>query len=259
MLYADKESNIIDLFHSVSAHEIALIPESTQSEAVLKCVWDETLWQEWTDSSAKDAPTPDFFNDTEKLMMEVMRVDDHGRKKKGTIINPTYMRERELEHELRESGLIDENSGEQKIIINAITELPTEEDHNYRFYFENFRRTVEHHRNKIDNYQRNHPGYKLIFFVFDESSAYFEADLPHKHVASREIVSGHPHYYFMDKRFIDIIKDAGADFFVWYAPFKLLLSDEGKIDLPKACVFDCKDDLMPLIEYDMNKMVSAEA
>ena len=97
------------------------------------------------------------------MMLEVMRVDDHGFKKKGKIINQSLAREHMVERELREAGILDQFPNLKSIIINADSGLPTEEDHNYCFYYDNFRRTLEHHKSKIGNYRMNHPGYKTIF------------------------------------------------------------------------------------------------
>lgn len=103
-----------------------------------------------------------IFCDEFSLMMDVMRVDDHGFQKQGNIINPTLAKEHQLENELRDKG-IHNMFPNASLTINANLGLPTEEDHNYRFYRDNFARTVSNHIKKIPNYQNNHPGYKLIF------------------------------------------------------------------------------------------------
>lgn len=41
-----------------------------------------------------------------------------------------------------------------ELIINAHTNLPTDEDHNYQYYYKNFTRVVEHHKKSIDLYKR---------------------------------------------------------------------------------------------------------
>ena len=35
------------------------------------------LWKTWIDASSKNALPPDFYNNKFKLMMDVMRIDDH--------------------------------------------------------------------------------------------------------------------------------------------------------------------------------------
>lgn len=49
------------------------------------------------------------------------------------------------------------------IFINARTELPSELDHNYIFYYKNFNRIIEKHVKSIDLYRKNHPNFKIIF------------------------------------------------------------------------------------------------
>ena len=112
--------------------------------------------------------------------MEVMRVDDHAfMNEKGVLINPVNMRESKIQKEMRER--IKEAQPEAdldsiKIVVNAVTDLPSTEDHNYQFYCANFQRALEKHIKKILLYRSNHPDKKLIFFVFDESTAYVQVD-----------------------------------------------------------------------------------
>ena len=65
-------------------------------------------------------------------------------------------------------------------------------------YCKGFERTVKKHIGKIENYRNNHPGYKLIFFVFDESSGiYFE---------NEGNDAGRLHFHFLDNKFINVFK-----------------------------------------------------
>ena len=137
MLFAEKESNLIDHFQMLETNEILLLPESEELENVVSSILNSELWKKWIDSSAKDAPPPDFYSDELGLMMEVMRVDDHGFKKKGKIINPTYEKEHKLENELRQVCFLSNFPNAQLQVI-ADSGLPTEQDHNYNYYFENF-------------------------------------------------------------------------------------------------------------------------
>ena len=68
-----------------------------------------------------------------------------------------------------------DNFPNTNFIVNAITDLPTEKDHNYSWYKESFERVLNEHNKKVELYKKNHPGYKIIFFVFDESTLYFES------------------------------------------------------------------------------------
>ena len=83
MLFAEKESNLIELFRILKTEEILLLPTVDETEYICQSLLNTRRWEKWIDSSAKDAPPPDFYNDNEQIMMDVMRVDDHGFKKHG--------------------------------------------------------------------------------------------------------------------------------------------------------------------------------
>lgn len=257
MLFAEKEANIIESFQMLNSTEILLLPETDAVESILSSIIDIQKWKLWTDSSNKSAPPPDFYCDSMKLMMEVMRVDDHGYKKKGKITNPTLVREHQIEKELREKGILD-MSPHATLFINAVTDLPTVEDHNYLYYRANFARTVAEHTKKIPNYRKNHPGYQLIFFVFDESSMYFEVEEENKVIKQGEQFAGFPHKWLIDADFLSAFENSGVDYLIWFTPYKWVERMNPPLELPKACVFDCKNMILDRQEYDPKHMMSAE-
>lgn len=254
MLFAEKESNLINDFQRLETNKIFLVTETDEVKSLVTSILDFDMWAKWVDYSAENI-TPDFYSDELGLMMEVMRVDDHGFKKKGNIINPTYDREHQIEKELREAGILDRFPNAE-LHITANTGLPTEQDHNYKYYYQNFKRTVEKHIKQISQYKENHPKHKLIFFVFDESSAYLEdvCDIPRNEL----IISGKPHMYMFDKVFVDVFRDADIDYFIWFAPYKRFECIEPHFELPKACVYKIGDPLPAEYKYDPIKMVSSE-
>lgn len=261
MYYLDSEKLIIEDFQLVEEEVICLFDENEEVIQVLESIHNQDKWKLWTESAGKSDPPPDFYSDAYKYMMEVMRVDDHSHKnKKGKIVNPTNSHIRELEREILQSETM-ESLPNAKLIINASTDLPTDEDHNYDYYYKNFVRVLEHHKERVDLYKRNHPNYKMIFFIMDESSAYIQVKKMNNIKRERkvgEMVLGQPHFYFMDKNFIKVFKDSDIDYLIWYAPFKLINSSVGKLDLPKVCVFDVKKSKFQCQEYDTNCMVSME-
>lgn len=194
-------------------------------------------------------------------MMDVMRVDDHSYKnKKGKVVNPTNSHIRDVEKEIIQSGIM-ELCPNAELIINAHTNLPTDEDHNYQYYYKNFTRVVEHHKKSIDLYKKNHPNYKVIFFIMDESSAYFVAEniedaTKEKHIG--DMILGRPHFHFWDKNFIRVFENSSIDYLIWYTPFKYVNSSIGKLDLPEVCVFNIKEPIKQCMEYDEKHMISAE-
>lgn len=107
-------------------------------------------------------------------MMDVMRIDDHEYiSPKGKVVNE----ERKLESQAFADIKKDEQFKDfqpSQIFVDIHSDLPTDEDHNFTRYKKSFWRTIENHKKKIPNYKKNHLGYKVIFFVFDESSAYCE-------------------------------------------------------------------------------------
>lgn len=261
MYYLDSEKVIIKLFQSVEPEAVYFPIENEETIKVFESIHNQEYWKQWIESAGKTDPPPDFFSDTYMYMMDVMRVDDHSYKnKKGKVINPTNSHIREVEKEIMQSGIL-EMCPNAELMINAFTDLSTNEDHNYKYYYKNFARIVEHHEKRIDIYKKNHPNYKLIFFLMDESSAYFEVenmDDVTKERQAGEMVLGRPHFHFMDKNFIRVFDHSDIDYLIWYSPFKLINSSKGKLDLPEVCVFDIKRPVRQYMEYDENYMMSAE-
>lgn len=234
----DKETEIIEIFQETTRLPLFYPHWSWQLWKVYTSIHNSRKWKNWKNSSRKSDPPPDFYCDELKLMMDVMRVDDHEFiSKKGKIVNPTRTRESDLIQELRDKGLvINENT---KIFLNVDTKLEGEEDHNYQFYKNAFSRIISNHKRSIRLYKENHPGYKVIFFVFDESSAYFE--VPDKAAAIEAgFFSGRPHNHFLDHSFLSNILDSEIDYFVWYAPYKLLHTSRGSFFWPPIAIFDVK-------------------
>lgn len=259
--YFDKETNIIACFQNVECSSVYFPFETDDAVRVFQSIHDANQWENWIDSSAKDAPPPDFYNDKFQYMMDVMRVDDHARKNhKGKQYNPTLAHDNELFKEIKESGILEKVSDDNLHIIGH-TQLPTIEDHNYLYYRKNFKRVVGGHKQKISLYRKNHQGYKVIFLICDEASAYFQVEENYNYIkepALGDIVLGRPHLYFQDKAFLECFIESEIDYLIWYTPYKFLNSTIGVIDLPKVCVFDltCKD--YKGIEYCEKYMISSE-
>ena len=258
MNYFDDEKEIIEWFQDVERSSVCFLTENKDVVELFESIHNEDKWRLWTNSCGKSDPPPDFYCDELKLMMDVMRVDDHAHKnKKGKLINPTNSRESTIQRELKESGILENFPNVKKIIVNAITDLPTEEDHNYKFYKNNFIRTVEEHKRKLELYKQNHPGHKVIFFVLDESSAYFEAENEEQKIVSGMQVKGTPHAWFLDKSFLQVFENSGIDYFIWYAPFKQehLFCD---LVFPEVAIYDARQTIRESIDYNIAKMVSLE-
>jgi hypothetical protein len=192
-------------------------------------------------------------------MMEVMRVDDnaHFDKLTGKLINPIRAREHELIKSRTDEGVFKEFPQDCNLFITANTQLPTEDDHNYLFYRDNFIRVIKKHQERIVSYTQNHPGYKLIFFVFDESTAYIK--LANGRAKSSINMNGQIHFWWLDEVFINSIEDLEIDFLIWMAPYKKANIKGGiNVDLPETCIYDVRNMKLQTIAYPERRMVSAE-
>lgn len=261
MNYFDNEENILEWFRSTFEQHVLFPIENKECIDLFLSLSDEKQYHEWINSSGKGDSPPDFYNPKTNMMMEVMRVDDHGHiVGNGNYINPVNQRESEIQRELRESGFLDMFPNVKSVIVNAVTDLPEKEDHNYGFYLENFKRTVQKHIKSIPLYRKNHPGYKVVFFVLDESCGYVIAD--NEEAVEREFKRGemfycYPYICFMDKRFVEVFKGTDIDYLVWYTPFKHFESDMP--ELPTVCIYDVKKmDLFEYENYPENLIVSTE-
>lgn len=257
----DNEIEIIKALQSIDTKEVLLLPENdTSAEQIYLSVLQK--WEKWTNSSGKSDPPPDFFCDELGLMMDVMRIDDHGHIgcNGKSIINPTLQRESEVMRELREKGGFEIFPNAKPYLI-VDTKLPTDEDHNYNFYRDNFNRVVSAHIRKIPNYKANHPGLKTIFLVFDEASPYFERLETHTVRRVGDVESGKPHLWFEDDAFVSLIKDSDIEYLIWFTPYKYCdMFDAGCrwIKLPKVTVINTKSINSPFIQYKTSNMVSTE-
>lgn len=260
MTFYEKEKNLIEMLQDVPYYNTVLLPRGIKTRMLYSKIHNKLKWKRhWIDSSAKDALPPDFYSDKYKLMIEVMRVDDHGFKKNGKYRNPTYEREQMLENEIRKYVDNERIFNSLEIFIVPNTGLPTEEDHNYKFYTENFQRTIGKHKKKIAKYKENHPGHKMIFYVFDESSAYFLAeDKNVKTPKPGEVVAGRAHFFWRDKAFLKVFMDSEIDYLIWFTPFKKIVTVGPYVDWPKVYFFDCKKGVENLLDYDVERMVSVE-
>lgn len=249
----DNEIKIIEFMSGTIKKEICILTKDDEKsrdecyENILKKIIDEDYFKEnWINSTKSDLP-PDFYNDSDNMMMEVMRFDDHSKNGKS---NPMLEKENQI------MIMLKEKFPNADIFINAPIELPTDKDHSYTMYFKGFERTVKKHIGKIENYRNNHPGYKLIFFVFDESSGiYFENE-------GNDV--GRLHFHFLDNKFINVFKGEDIDYLIWASPYKYNFDMNGNIDysMPKMVIYDMKNFLnnnkIQLLYYDDSKMKSSE-
>lgn len=242
MKTTDNENFILENFRMVSKRETLLLGNVFTCAKIRASLVNYFKRTHWIDSSAKNAPPPDFYNNKLKIMMDVMRIDDNAYvDKNGKVQNPIAKKETEY---LKQYFGHDYKTVRNDISCHIVVSsgLPTHQDHNFARYFDNFKRVFEKHNRKIDNYKKNHPGYKTIFFIHDESTGYIEVE-DKKFIKETplqgEVSRGRPHFPFSDKRFLDVIKESQVDFVVWYMPYKLIRLQNGQIfPHPKCAIIE---------------------
>lgn len=235
MNHYDDEENVIDNLQSIPFRRIFFIKPRAETFKFFFSLKFERKFKNWINSSSKDALPPDFYSKKYKFMLEVMRTDDY-REGNNSPNALESKRVKEVEDMLRANG--SPSLKESNIRMFIIPDMSKASENGYGLYVENFKRIVQKHVNKIENYRINHPGYKLGFLIFDEAPAYFEPFDKKIKPKAGEAVRGWPHLYFRDKNLVDSFCNVDVDFIIWITPFKDL---PGNIHfLPKICVFDMK-------------------
>lgn len=261
MITVNDEDFILELFRNLFWNEKYFFDNSLSAKLIVLSIRNHFLKKNWINSSKKNDPPPDFYNKKHKLMMDVMRVDDHAFvDEKGKVQNLVLKKENDMAVEMFGKNYRHERPDFTCITVGT-SGLPAKEDHNYDRYYKNFERVINKHKEKIRIYKQNHPGYKTIFFIFDESSAYCEAkDKKYFDVSANSLLEGKPHFFFFDRIFVDIIKESNTDFVIWFAPYKLIdqVTPNG-VKMPKCVIFNTKKiKSNKLIDYKYDLMLSLE-
>lgn len=254
----DIELNILEDIHELDSDQCFIFSDEEGSDNYLKTakIIDDILNDEylnkWVDNTKSQLP-PDFINEEDSLLMEVMRIDDHSQDGKK---NPNLSRQRSM---LKEAETMKEMfPNAKRFFMNAVTDLPTDEDHNYKNYYSSFQRTVRKHLSKLEGYKKNHPNKKMIFLVADETSGiYFESITKNDKYAY-----GKPHLVFLDRRFINEFINSDLDYLILYCPYNHFNTIEKHKSLPQLTIFDIKNmknnKCVPIYDYDEARMISSE-
>lgn len=256
----DKEERIINDFQDLKRKEIGMDPLNFKNLRLYRCIHNKRKWTKWIDTSAENDLPPDFYNDNLKLMMDVMRIDDHAYvDEKGRVINRHNECESKLiEKLISKNEMFKEIAEKGNLFITPDSGLRGYEDHNYNFYVNNFKRVVSKHIKKINKYKKNHPGFKTIFFIFDESSPYMkliDCEAPQK---PGDLMHGDLHQWWRDSNMLNVIKDSNIDYLIWMTPYKLFNSIE-KVRYQLGMIYEVsKIDFNNLMRYEMDELVSME-
>lgn len=265
MITLNDESFLVDRLRCEDFSKIIGVGNVENCKHIAETLFIDAKFKFWIESSKKSDPPPDYYSDKYNLMMDVMRVDDCAYiNEKNQVINKTLQAENLKIKEVKQ--FFPENNNITMLVsVNSHPGLTTYEDHNYKRYYENFTRVINKHKKSIPLYKRNHSKHKLIFYIYDESSAYLEASdinsikMDYQYNEINKDVK--LHLFFFDHRFIETIRNCGADYVIWYAPYKFVNSIEyGYIDISRVIIYDvnaikCESE----IKYNEDLMISAEA
>ena len=257
MNFYDDEARIIESLQFVEDEKIRFINISYRAVQFFLSLHREKRFQKWINSSGKDVPPPDFFSEKFKYMLEVMRVDDFvkGNQSPNALESAFF---KNVENTLRENG--QPSLKELNIQMMVIPDMKNASENSYATYVENFRRVVKKHLEKIPDYRRNHPEYKLGFLVFDESAGYLQVEDPSIKRKPGDLISGTMHSFYYDRSFIEVFDEQDLDFLIWMAPNKNL--PENPNVFPEVIVFDLKGHSRwkkRLMNFDCEKTVCWEA
>ena len=231
----DNESLIIEKFKLIPTRNAILNGNYFRCRRVFRSI---KKTKKWKDTSSKDALPPDFYSDKYKLMMEMMAINDVEYLKNGKPINEQRSRQHEL---LSKTFGIDYKKvwNDVNLIINNDDSL---DNHNMESYKLSFERVVEKHRGKVEKYKMNHEGYELIFFIFDNSPAYYCV------IDGKTVI----HTPLNDKYFVDYIKKLDVDYVVWFTSNKNIWDSKNKfVRLPIVGIYDVKNMGDKSVDYSI--------
>ena len=219
----DNEAFQIEYMKNVSSSRIMICGNFFKCKRILYKIKKQN---NWINSSGKKDPPPDFYSDKYKLMMDAMAINDVEYIKNGKIVNDQKKRQ----HQLLQKYLGKDYRkvrDDLRVFYNYDQSL---DEHNYDKYKASFKRVTDKHNDSVDDYNKNHPGYKSIFYIFDESLEYID------------YVNDVVHLCFNDNFFIDIIKQLRVDYVVWLTSQKYIFNKNGKeIKIPKVAIYEVKN------------------
>lgn len=185
-------------------------PENT--EPFVKSVFD---WDGWINNCANTDHPPDYYNDEQKLMMEVMSISHYQYEdEKGHKHDPDSASTARCIKEMYElDSKMTEDFFQHYSLIKAIGKEDPDRIHSYDQYLASFRRVVGHHIDMIPKYRKNYPGYKLIFLIFDETTPYEIINGVNEQTGDRFYEAQ------TDEAFISVLREADLDLVIWFCPY----------------------------------------
>lgn len=157
-------------------------------------------------------PTPDFVNDKQKMMLEMIKVDDNSPESGFMQKIDRNLRTGKPNMSLHKNVKDVQNSSISEVEVN-IPVSDILQKASLKYYRSNIKTRLQKHTGKVaEKYKKNRQSYKLIFFIQDYSSWYVRY-FPAKDGIKRD-------YYnpLLDSEFINMMRNNGVDFVLWHKP-----------------------------------------
>lgn len=240
MVLSEKE--IIESLHDEGMVNCLLCNQTAFEKRIGSAIFKS--WKKWIDTSAHNAPPPDFFSDKLKMMFDVTTIYDSevpSNKRPDKMWNPVLSRERNEEHKARDFiRALGIDSSEMYIFCNCDEDgFAYDAKHTYKNYLNMANRVISKHTGKLALYNENHPGYKSGLLIYDCTEAYLEVDsITELNIEDGLVKARKPHYPWLDSAFIKPILETSLDFLIWYMPYKAHSNPIQPIEYPMSVIVD---------------------
>lgn len=251
-MFLDDETDAINFIMSGLDHyNVLKYNGNSFNKKIFRCVKN---LNKFTENNGHDALPPDFYSDEFSCMFDVMRINDSEIKKS---YNPVKIRERQIEKEIKESGILDAIGSNSTIFINADGD---DSEHTLENYIKNSNRVMSEHIKKIGIWKSEHPNIKYKgLLIFDETESYFEGYVQHidadryafAWAADKPLVLHKP---WMDATFVKKAYDSDLDFIIWFCPYKShgTLWEQTHYNYPDLVILDTRFPRTDYIQYDIS-------
>lgn len=225
------EQTLIDHMRRTPPEYIQLLPDNNATRKILKTFQNRAIW---VANMKNTNEPPDFYTEKHKVMGDIMQVDDCGHTvyypKKSKYKNPQRTTDGQKYKELQASGILDSCPNLKQIFINSDTShLSTNEHHQFTWYRDEFKRIIREHIDSLPLYHQKCPGYKTIFFIYDESHPYIRMPscvYSPEALKQQGIEVNHEalHKPFLDDDLLQVLQETiihngesyGIDYVIWF-------------------------------------------
>ena len=213
----DNEQDVLTYTYMVCMNNPLMFTGNSFEKKIYKAFQDADAL---VPNNAKDDLPPDYYSDIHSMMFDVMRINDTEVKR---TYNPVKIRERNMERELQQSGILDAVAPDCKVVCTS--ESYDVDEHNYKAYEKNTGRVMQDHIDKIPIWVQEHPNVKYKgLFVFDETECYYEGSIHYlgddKFLRVWDANHLVLHEPWNDEPFIQKAYDSDLDFVIWVCAYK---------------------------------------